>query len=189
MRFLVENGANEHAKSNGGWTPLLSAIHNRQLDATFVLLDNGAELSVTNNAGNNALFYAHENKFLRKLVVHSTQRQPKTCSTEVQDKMDSTTTALSGQYNTGSAVINAELEKVKERNEQQDWEMVALQGTMKSDVAALSEQYSTGTAVISDELEKLMQSGMAALQAKIKSEVAVLLDKINSTTAAISDQN
>jgi Arc/MetJ-type ribon-helix-helix transcriptional regulator len=113
--------------------------------------------------------------------------------TKVQNKMDSTTTTLSGQYNTGSAVIKAELEKLKERNEQQDSEMVALQGTMKTDVAALSDQYSTGTAVIRDELEKLMQqqeSEIAALQAQIKLEMlAVLLDKIDSTTAALSDQN
>jgi hypothetical protein len=146
MRFFIEKGANVHANSNTGWTPLHYAINRSHLGSTFLSLDNGADLSVTNNEGKTPLDKAKNNDVFLTKLIHSTHRQLKTGITNVQDKMDSTAAARSGQHsNTGSAELESQMAALQNEmatlSEELKTNTVALQNQTMSEVSALFEQH------------------------------------------------
>ena len=58
VRFLVEHGADIHAKDNNGNTPLHSAVLNKKWGNASYLIRQGASLHEKNNEGDTPLYRA-----------------------------------------------------------------------------------------------------------------------------------
>ena len=75
--MLIEFGADVHAKSKGGYTPLLFAVLNNRIDAAKTLLEHGANVEDQAPDGTTALNMAIVNRLLRsRLRAAGFQGQP-----------------------------------------------------------------------------------------------------------------
>ena len=62
VRYLLSKGANPNLTKEGGWTPLMYAANNGNVESLQLLLDAGADLTIVNSRGWNALQVAKEYK-------------------------------------------------------------------------------------------------------------------------------
>ena len=62
IAFLILNKVNINAKNNQGQTPLMAALKNGDIDAFNALIAGGADISLKDNNGKTALFYAESLK-------------------------------------------------------------------------------------------------------------------------------
>ncbi len=60
-RLLIEKGANVNSQSNQGYTPLILAAYNGNIEIVELLMENGADKTLTDKNKKNAIDYAKEN--------------------------------------------------------------------------------------------------------------------------------
>jgi len=61
-RILLDAGADVNQATQYGWTPLLTATHNRSYRLASFLLDNGADANIANKGGWTPLYLATDNR-------------------------------------------------------------------------------------------------------------------------------
>jgi ankyrin repeat protein len=60
VKLLLDSGANINFRSNGGWFPLLFAVHNGYMNLVKLLVDNGANINMQNDDGWSSLIAASQ---------------------------------------------------------------------------------------------------------------------------------
>lgn len=63
VELLLEHQADPNVKQDGGWTPLIQAVHNFDKDMIQLLLDHGAVPELTNDKGQTAIQIAEEKEY------------------------------------------------------------------------------------------------------------------------------
>jgi ankyrin repeat protein len=63
VRLLIDNGAHINAQNNLGTTPLIFATMYNKRTSVILLLEKGADKTITDNEGKTALDYASEKGF------------------------------------------------------------------------------------------------------------------------------
>ncbi len=61
-RALLDGGANVNQQTEYGWTPLLTAVNNRNYRLAKLLLERGADPNIANNSGWSPLYLATDNR-------------------------------------------------------------------------------------------------------------------------------
>ncbi|KAL8667458.1 MAG: hypothetical protein Q9202_000674 [Teloschistes flavicans] len=74
IKLLLGNGANVHAKSDGGWTPLHNAAEKGYEDVASLLLEWGANVNTTTSSGMTALHWCARNGHIN--IVKLLLKQP-----------------------------------------------------------------------------------------------------------------
>ena len=58
VRECIKSGANINVRLGNGWTPVITASFHGAIDALKILIDNGADIDLTNYKGTTPLMYA-----------------------------------------------------------------------------------------------------------------------------------
>jgi hypothetical protein len=176
VRFLASNGANVNWEDKDGRTPLYLASICGNLEAAFVLIDHGADLSIKNRHGKTALDFAERSiatklteyaKTLKEncpaaiqdklIMLIQESKQQKSEMTDLQDRLKTTTAALSEDHKIEIAALRERLNTTTAAlSEEHKIEIAALQEKLKTTTAALSEEHKIEIAAIRDQLNTVL---------------------------------